>query len=301
MSIAQRISNALKRDGLSGIALRSAALSLKGLGQRADSWSDQLQNKLTKQTTIAEFGKLLAANEQFRNRHRGQRCFVIGNGPSLKEQDLAPIANECTFVTNYFHLHPIVGPTWQPAYYCLSDPAYFDGSLPLSSLKEIESLITKADFFVPHQAYEFLQRTKVLPADRTFYVATCEQSAAGYARRPDLTTATPGAQTVVQLAIMIAMFMGCSPIYLLGLDHDWLAHGGSHINFYSKEKVEEQPDGNLPGWTYRAMMDAVSTMWEIYELQKQAADRDGIKIVNATRGGFLDVFERANYEDVVAS
>ena len=41
-----------------------------------------------------------------------------------------------------------------------------------------------------------------------------------------------------QLAIMAVMFMGCTPIYLLGLDHDWLAHRGQETHFYSGTSLE---------------------------------------------------------------
>ena len=299
MSIGQRILRTWKRDGLSGIASRTAVLSLRGLGGRAEKWSNNIEYRIARNKTLRNYGHLLARNEQFRNCHKGQRCFIIGNGPSLNSQDLAPLANEITFVTNYFHLHPIVSKEWQPKYYCFSDPACFDGGQPLSAYNHIVSVITSGSFFVPHQAYEFLTSNEALPANRTYYVATCEDISSGHSRLPDLTKTTPGAQTVVQLAVIIAMYMGCSPIYLLGLDHDWLAHGGNHINFYSDEGVEEQPDGNLPGWSYHGMMDAVMTMWKIYEHQKALADSNGIKIVNCTRGGFLDVFPRARYEDVV--
>jgi hypothetical protein len=51
---------------------------------------------------------LLNQNEKLRNCHRGQRCFVIGNGPSLTKQDLAPLDGEITFVMNAFWKHPIL-------------------------------------------------------------------------------------------------------------------------------------------------------------------------------------------------
>ena len=301
MSFAQRISSTWERDGLSGIVLRSAVYSLRRIGWRADAWSNRLDYRVAKRSMLHRYGPLLKRNEQFRGRHRGRRCFVIGNGPSLKSQDLTPLADEITFVTNYFHLHPIVGESWQPTYYCLTDPALFDGREPLSSFREIVSRITSASFFVSHHAFEFLEKTSALPPERTYYIASCEGISGSESLRPDLTKATPGVQTVVQLAIMAAIYMGCTSIYLLGLDHDWLAHGGSHLNFYSDEEPENQPAGNLPGWSYHSMLDAVLTMWKVYELQERMAESAGIKIINATRGGFLDVFERASYEKIIAN
>ena len=102
---------------------------------------------------------------------------------------------------------------------------------------------------------------------------------------------TPGVQTVVQLGIMAGMFMGCSTIYLMGLDHDWLSQGGSG-NFY-------QPQGNAAGWDYKSLMAAMTTIWNVYEMHRRIAAKHGIRIVNVTNGGFLDVFERARYEEII--
>src|SRR5258708_22569556 len=98
---------------------------------------------------------------------------------------------------------------------------------------------------------------------------------------------------------MAAMYMGFTRIYLLGVDHDWLSHGGQHLNFYSQEEAESQPDGNLPEWNYHSLMEAVLTMWKVYEMLLRVAQREGIKIINATHGGFLDVFDRRSYESII--
>jgi len=273
---------------------------LRRIAWNTDAWSKRLDTAANRRPLLKENAEALRRNEAFRNLHAGRRCFVIGNGPSLKQQDLSPLASEITFVTNSFHLHPGVGPEWQPTYYCLSDPGYFEGSESVAALNEITERITKSSFFVPHYARSFLEKTVALPPDRTYYVALNEELSRENAAKFDITTTTPGVQTVVQLAVLIAIFMRCSPIYLLGMDHDWLAHGGNHLNFYSTGNPQDQPAGNLPGWGYHGMMDAVTMMWKVYELQSLMARTAGVKIINCTRGGFLDVFERARYEDVIS-
>ena len=86
-------------------------------------------------------------------------------------------------------------------------------------------------------------------------------------------------QTVVQLAIMVAMYMGCSPIYLIGLDHDWLSQGGKD-HFYSDEADAGQTNG-AGNWTYLTLMEAVTTMWKYYGTISRVAQAEGIKIVNS--------------------
>jgi hypothetical protein len=298
VSIKERISSTWKRDGLYGSTLRTAVYLLRRVTWRTDAWSQSLDRSANRRVVLKENAASLKRNEIFRNRHKNQRCFIIGNGPSLKHQDIGPLANEITFATNSFYLHPAVGTSWQPSYYCLSDPLFFDGREPISTLVKIAERITSSPFFVPHYARECLERTKALPAERTHYVAFCEELSANNTRKYDLTQPTTGVQTVVQLALLAAIYMGCSPIYLLGLDHDWLAQGGSS-HFYSEKDPEDQPAVNLPAWDYHSMMDSVLMMWKVYEHQLLMAKEAGIKIVNCTRGGFLDVFERGNYEQIL--
>jgi 6-hydroxymethylpterin diphosphokinase MptE-like len=242
---------------------------------------------------------LLPRNETFRDRHRGRRCFIIGNGPSLKAQALSRLTGEVTFATNSFYLHPLAKEQRLPTYYLLSDPQYFDGSTSNEEFAQMRAAIGSKPIFLPHYAREFITSTNALPSEQIYYVATCGGLEDTWQTRPDLTQTIPGAQTVVQLAMLAAMYMGCSPIYLLGLDHDWLSHGGKHLNFYSDETVDEQPEGNLPGWTYRRMMEAMLTMWDIYEMLLRIANAEGIEIINATHGGFLDVFKRQRYESIL--
>jgi hypothetical protein len=300
VTIAQRINTSWERDGLHGILQRGTVYLLRRIGWRSDAWSKQLDHRLAEQAVMRKYGPLLKRNEVFRNRHKGSRCFVIGNGPSLKEQDLAPLANEITFVSNYFQLHPILSEFWQPKYYCLSDPSYFDGREPVESIRDIVSKVPAAPFFVPHYASDFIEKTSVLPQDRTYYVGLCSGKEDEWSGLPDFTRTTPGIQTVVQLAIMAAMFMGCSTIYLMGLDHDWLSQRGVPTNFYNTEEAKNQPQGNVGDWDYKSLMIAVTTIWRVYDMHQRIARAHGIRIINCTRGGFLDVFERARYEDVIA-
>ena len=41
-------------------------------------------------------------NKRFHNTHNGERCFILGNGPSLKEVNLRELSNEFVFTVNNF-------------------------------------------------------------------------------------------------------------------------------------------------------------------------------------------------------
>lgn len=299
-SLSKRSLDALRQEGVSGLARQGLLYLLRRLAWRSDEWSKNLDIAILRDRLMRDYGPLLERNEIFRDRHKGQRCFVLGNGPSLKKQDLSPLVDEITFVTNTFHVHPLVGDSWQPTYYFLSDPQYFDGTVDFADFTAITSRIKAAPFFVPSYAHKFLQQSGALPAERTYYVAAGGVRFDRTDERPDFTKVTPGMQTVVQLAIMGAMFMACSPIYLMGVDHDWLSHGGEDLHFYSEHEADAQPDGHVGPWTYLSLMDAMTTMWQVYVMLHKIAAAEGIEIINCTRGGFLDVFPRANYEQITA-
>ena len=299
-SLSKRSLDALRQKGPSGFFRQGLLYLLRRVAWRTDEWSKNLDIAIFSDCLLQEYGPLLKRNEEFRNRHKGRRCFVIGNGPSLKKQDLSLLADEITLVTNSFYVHPIVGDTWQPTYYFLSDPQYFDGSVDLTAdYAAMTSQIKSAPFFVPSYAHKFLSQSKALPAERTYYVAAGAVRLEHTDELPDFTTVTPGMQSVVQLAIMAGMFMGCSQIYLMGLDHDWLSHGGEELHFYSEHEAAAQPDGHVGPWTYLSLMRALTTMWEVYVTLQKVGEAADIEIINCTHGGFLDVFRRARYEDVV--
>ena len=241
----------------------------------------------------------LSRNARFRNMHQGRRCFVIGNGPSLQTQDLSPLGGEITFVMNAFWKHPIVD-KWQPTYCCMADPLLFDGSPPMNEfLQKLSASLHDSTFFVPMHSTQVVKKQGLLPPEQTFYVGF--GGTFSRMRKVDLAGLIPGVQSTSLLSIMAAMYMGCSPIYLLGLDHDWLSHRGMDRHFYDGKTIEGHPQahGDLSEFSYKADAQAIVNLWSSYEALLKSARQKRIDILNATNGGFLDVFERVKYEEVV--
>jgi hypothetical protein len=48
-------------------------------------------------------------------------------------------------------------------------------------------------------------------------------------------------------------------------------------------------------------MESQLILWSGYEKLREIADKKGCRIINATNGGFLDVFELADYEEVIGN
>jgi hypothetical protein len=285
----------LRQGGLSDFTLKTGLYIARRVARRASGWVAKLNYLRGFLAIDGQDRRRLRGNEVLRGIHHGRRCFVIGNGPSINSQDLAPLAAELTFVTNEFFRHPVLQ-QWQPRYYFLSDPMFFDGSVKMRDFfRQLTARVEKAHFFIPQSAKGVVEQQVLLDPGKTHFAGFAGDLADDPEWTPDLTRILPGVRTVTQFAVLTAMYMGCSPIYLMGLDHDWLAHKNLHYTFYRVENPEHH------NWNYRDLMEAVLTMWKGYESIRKVAHSLDLRIINVTRGGFLDVFERADYESVFNS
>ena len=173
---------------------------------------------------------ILACNADLQNRFTGKRCFVIGNGPSLKQHDLRPLGGEVTIVMNHFYMHPVLE-HWRPTVHCAGDPAgdYWLPSLP-RMLAEIQ-----ADYHLLRLPVKrYVDEHGLDDRGRVRYTST-HTDIFDWPQRAlhlNLTRPSPRVQNTSILAIVVALAMGCSPVYLLGLDYDYLSHRSIDRHFY---------------------------------------------------------------------
>ena len=237
---------------------------------------------------------VLARNAKFRDMYAGRRCFVIGNGPSLNKQDLSPLAGEITIVMNRFNEHPIIE-KWKPIFFCMADPAESIKRIDLSAF--LEKIEAQAYFF-QIGVKEIFDEKRLLEEEKVYYfklTGSLNDYQSGK-RKLDLTKPIPAAWTTAQTAIMIALYMGCSPIYLIGLDHDGLAYPSSTNWKHFYQEFHNRFDVNR--YTYKFRMEQWLSIWRGYEKLLYMASKKGTDIYNATAGGFLDVFPLVEFESL---
>jgi hypothetical protein len=242
--------------------------------------------------------KILLRNLQFKDKHKGKRAFVLVSGPSLKQQDISRLSSEITFVVSGFYRHEVVR-TWQPTYYCIIDKLFFNGSdTSRKFFEQMNEVIKRSTFFLPlYRGYKSNQKFRLLAEEKTFYVATAGLPGPSIEMDGVIQTFA----SVSAFALAQAIYMGCSPIYLLGYDHDHLAERGVDRHFYSGGTMAGAAGNSRPlaeKYSYDQEMTAYLLLWRNYRSLKRAAHRKGIKIYNATHGGYLDVFERWAYEKI---
>ncbi len=242
---------------------------------------------------------LLPENRALHNKHRGQRCFILGNGPSLSSHNLHALGSEVTFAMNGFWRHP-AAMAMQPDYYVFADPVFFDGSRPSwQFLTSMHRVIQTSNFLAPWTAAHMIRANASLPLDRTHFIASAGILRSAKPFDVDLTRTIPAINNCAQLAILAALYMGCSKIYLLGMEHDWLAQQGKETHFYAAKTLENHAIAHGERRRYADLMKDALELWQGYEVLRQCAALRRVEIVNCTRGGFLDVFERTHYEEAL--
>jgi len=248
---------------------------------------------------------LTAPNAQYRDLHRGKRCFILCNGPSVKQQDIAALAGELVFsVSNGYH-HPDYAKI-APAFHCVPQITY--GMLTRADViawfREMHEKTGTATIFLNHTEEPLVREEGLFPGRNVRYVYL----AGSFSNRPtdaipDISREIPGAQSVPIMCLMIAMYMGFKQIHLLGTDHDHF-RSGEYKYFYEPtvlrgKDLTADVDGKLRGGWHDELA-GLAALWNQYRAIRRIAEANGVAVVNSTAGGELDEFPRIPLEAALA-
>lgn len=152
-----------------------------------------MENHVAVEKTIADF----------KNVHQGKRLFILASGPSLTDMDLSPLERRIVMGLNRSVL---VYPDTQ--YHCTMDHRLFD---------EFADLLRKTRFLFTLE-------------DRPWGIPIQLLGAEGFSW--DLEKGIYSGYTIAYVALQIAVYMGFSEIYYLGLD---LCHKEGQTHFFGKD------------------------------------------------------------------
>ncbi len=215
---------------------------------------------------------------QLRNIHAGKRCFIIGNGPSLRNEDLRLLNrnNEYTFACNslikLFDEIP-----FYPTYYFAQD-----NKIITDNKKEIENL-KGVRFIKAHYARRYHIKGAI------YYSMLFRKKPIGFSN--DIAKVVYSGQTVTYSMIQFAAYMGFTEIYLIGVDCNY-SPGNSVItgdSYFDKRLF----NGNR---TYTPPEVDINLL--AFEQARKICEPKGIHIYNATRGGKLEIFNRIDFDSL---
>lgn len=245
---------------------------------------------------------LLSANAKLHARHAGERCFVLGNGPSAKEIDLSRLAGEKIFSVSNGYLH--VGyDIAAPQYHCVPQITYgrMKEADVVSWFIEMHDRLGKAELFLNETEADLVGRHRLFKGRVVHYVALREQfdPSGPCDAVPDISRPIPRVESVPIMALMIAMYLGFNEIVILGVDHDsWRT--GSYTYAFSPQVVagidpSVTPEGRVLTPHYDTF-HSMARLWQQYRCLRRIAEANGITIINGNAQGELDEFKRLPVE-----
>ena len=211
---------------------------------------------------------------KLKNKYEFQKCFIVATGPSLLIHDLLVLDKQKIFT---FGVNGILKlkEQWEPNAFVAIDADFLEKN--------------KKNISENNSAYKFISDVNTFSADELL----CEYYKLHCITNPldempdipeDIENKINAGVTVTFVALQIAIYMGFKEIYLLGVDCNYLK--GSNQNYFFKDKVIDNKDHNV----YSMILD--------YQAVQKYAEKNNIKIFNATRGGALEVFPRVDFDSL---
>jgi len=217
--------------------------------------------------------------------HQGKRCFIIGNGPSLKQTDLKKLRDEFTFGMNRIYLmFPELGfhTTYYVAINHLVVRQCAEDILKLPMIK-----------FLPWSSRRDIREPT---PDTVFLDHICGHNKHNFT--PDLRKPFWSGATVTYVALQLAFHMGFEQVILVGVDHSYY-----HTGTPGKAVISQGDDPNhfSPSYFGRGFeweLPDLPTSEQAYRLARQAYEKAGRQILDATIAGKLTTFEKVDYGSI---
>jgi hypothetical protein len=218
--------------------------------------------------------------------HKGKRAFIIGNGPSLKQTDLSKLKNEITFGMNRFYLaFPELGFT--TSYICVTNDLVIEQFVNDFLALDVPQFIA----WRSHRHYNPQSPIADLP---TFIYTTYT----GPRFAADARGRVWEGATVTNLALQLAYHMGIQQAILIGVDHNFASKGDANKTVVSEGDDLNHFMPNYFGKGVKWQLPDLDTSEVGYLMAREAYKKAGREILDATIGGKLTIFPKADYDSL---
>ncbi len=229
-----------------------------------------------------------------KDKYAGKRCFVVCNGPSLKAEDLTKIYEAGDISVAMNHIPRIYSQTpWRPNILMCTDGCVF--------WPKGKELIKKSNDGMKLFQYRDCFRAIGYKGPKLFMNLYGDENLLDHPKfSENLEEIIWSIGTTAYESIEVARWMGCKEIYLIGCDMSYAVNLNRDGTIYYNNSGTNH--------FYGADKDGLSNVkpvptWQL-KLAFRAADdysrANGFRVYNATRGGFLEEFERVDFDRLFA-
>lgn len=214
--------------------------------------------------------------------HAGERCFLLGNGPSLRQTDLSKLKNEFTFGFNRIFLAAEELGFTPSCLVSINDLVIEQSAAELQALNMPK--------FFSWRARRWLQMD-----DQTHFIYT-SYTGPGFSR--DVTGRVWEGATVTNVALQLAFHMGFSQVILIGVDHSFSVQGAPNTTVTSTGDDPNHFSTAYFGRGFRWQLPDLETSERGYRYAREAYEAAGRQVLDATIGGKLTIFPKVPYDSL---
>lgn len=223
--------------------------------------------------------------KDWKDTHRGEKCFIVATGPSLTFEDLDKLADSGIYSFGMNSCALCLDKTkWIPDMLGVQDE-YVYAKIEDVLLKEVEGKM-KNKVWVSDVVH------KLCPSSRKFKSFSLHYLDHKYNPKKtgkikfsdDCYSVIYDAYSIIFSIMQLAVYMGFTEIYLLGTDCNYNQAKQNFIDNGTKD-----PNRNILG----------NKLIYTHSLFRRFADEHGVSVYNCTRGGMLEEYPRKTLEDVL--
>lgn len=246
--------------------------------------------------------------DDFVDRHKGEPAWVVGNGPSLKTLDLEPLRDAVTLGSNRVYMG-FANWGFHFKYWGIVDTLQFEKYLPEWEAKLPDDIIK----FYPFEYLPLFHIENGVPVN--FYPAGHPENKTNYndpllmdwlkqpmsfSKDPDVTFL---GYTVTYPLLQLAALMGCDPIYIIGVDHNYVISKEDQKKgvWSDSSSANHFHDGygKDGGTAHQFHLPEMKGIESAFDYAQSWAQKNGRRILNCTPGTKLNSFPKMDYRDAV--
>ncbi|MEJ7783668.1 MAG: hypothetical protein WKF96_02620 [Solirubrobacteraceae bacterium] len=218
-----------------------------------------------------------------RDRYSGERCFVIGNGPSLNHTNLDLLRHEFTFGLNRINL--------------AFDRLGFKTSCLVCINRHVLEQSGAEIAAAPVPKFFSVAGVGLIPPDASDVIYMRPSASPVFSHNPVKRGVWEGA-TVTFVAMQLAHWFGFHRVILVGVDHSFSTKGRAHELVTAEGPDLDHFDPRYFSSGYRWQLPDLETSEVAYGAARQAFAASGREIVDATVEGKLATFPKVILEDL---
>lgn len=226
---------------------------------------------------------------RFKNIHTGETCVIVGNGPSLKSEDLTIIHEKGIPTFGFNRIYLMFDQTdWRPTYYMSQDEKLLG-----NCKKQVDEMKIKYKFIpVFHKYFHNINIKNAyhfhLKPPKTEYPLFSK----------DISEYFGGSTTVAYSAAQLAVYMGFKRIILIGVDHSFSTYKNDKGEIISDETVKDYFSDEYFKDKAQLYIPNLDASTRAFMAMREYCDKNDVEVYNSTRGGRLEVFTRVDLESI---